>query len=74
MNLDTAKAAGQLTLKVVATVTGCRRLMMLERQHDGIEMIRNAGKYPRRRPTARSSAYRILDDAKVSASKAQAQC
>lgn len=60
MNLDTGTATGQLMLNVLGSVAEFERAMMLERQREGIDKARQAGKYKGRKPTARAKADEVL--------------
>ena len=54
--VDTAGATGRLILNVFAAMAQFEREMMLERQREGIEKARAAGKYKGRKPTAQAKA------------------
>ena len=60
MNLDTSTATGKLMLNVLGSVAEFERSMMLERQREGIEKARQAGKYKGRQPTARAKSKEVL--------------
>ena len=60
MNLDTSTATGKLMLNVLGSVAEFERSMMLERQREGIEKARQAGKYRGRKPTARAKSEEVL--------------
>jgi len=50
MNLDTSTSTGRLMLNVIASIAQFEREIMLERQREGIEKARQAGKYKGRKP------------------------
>jgi DNA invertase Pin-like site-specific DNA recombinase len=54
--VDTRGATGRLILNVFAAFAQFEREMMLERQREGIEKAKLAGKYKGRKPTARAKA------------------
>src|SRR5207249_638981 len=54
--VDTRGATGRLILNVFAAFAQFEREMMLERQREGIEKAKAAGKYRGRKPTARAKA------------------
>jgi DNA invertase Pin-like site-specific DNA recombinase len=54
MGLDTSTANGRLMMNVLGSVAQFEREIMLERQREGIEKARAAGKYKGRAPTARA--------------------
>ena len=53
MNLDTTTATGKLMLSLLGSVAEFEREIMLERQREGIQKARHAGKLFGRKPTAR---------------------
>jgi DNA invertase Pin-like site-specific DNA recombinase len=61
MQLDTASATGQLMVNVIGAVAQFERQMMLERQREGIEAAKRAGRYVGRQPTAQRKAAAIAD-------------
>lgn len=61
MGLDTASATGKLMLDVLGSVAEFERSMMLERQREGINRAKAAGKYTGRQPTARAKAAEIRE-------------
>lgn len=61
MNLDTSTATGRLMLQVLGSVAEFERALMLERQREGIEKAKKAGKYKGRKPTARQKRVEVLD-------------
>ncbi|MBW4985722.1 recombinase family protein [Mameliella sp. CS4] len=52
LGLDTTTATGKLMLNVLGSVAQFEREMMLERQREGIQKAKKAGKYRGRAPTA----------------------
>jgi len=54
--VDTKSATGKLILTIFAGFAQFEREMMLERQREGIEKAKAAGKYRGRKPTARAKA------------------
>jgi len=56
MNLDTTTATGKLMLSLLGSVAEFEREIMLERQREGIQKARHAGKQFGRKPTARHKA------------------
>jgi DNA invertase Pin-like site-specific DNA recombinase len=54
--VDTRGATGRLILNVFAAFAQFEREMMLERQREGIQKAKAAGKYRGRKPTARAKA------------------
>lgn len=52
MNLDTHTPTGKLMLNVIGSVAQFEREIMLERQREGIQKAKLAGKYTGRKPTA----------------------
>jgi DNA invertase Pin-like site-specific DNA recombinase len=59
LGLDTATATGKLMLTVIGAIAAFEREMMLERQREGIEAARAAGKYRGRAPTVRRQLAEI---------------
>lgn len=59
MQLDTKTATGKLIMNVLGSVAEWERCMMLERQREGIEKAKLAGKYKGRAPTARAKADEV---------------
>jgi DNA invertase Pin-like site-specific DNA recombinase len=60
LGIDTGNATGKLVLTVLAGIAEFEREIMLERQREGIEKARRAGKYKGRKPTARAKADDVL--------------
>jgi len=65
MSLDTGTATGKLMLNVLGSVAEFERAMMLERQREGIEKARLAGKYKGRKPTARAKSKEVVERLKA---------
>lgn len=59
MGVDTTTPTGRLMVNVLASVAQFEREMMLERQREGVEKAKAAGKYKGRKPTARAKADEI---------------
>ena len=57
--LDTSTSTGRLSFNVIAAVAQFEREIMLERQREGIQRARLAGKYKGRAPTARAKAQQV---------------
>lgn len=57
--LDTRNPTSKMTLTVLAAVATWEREIMLERQREGIEAAKVAGKYKGRAPTARRKAEQV---------------
>jgi DNA invertase Pin-like site-specific DNA recombinase len=57
--LDTSTSTGRLSFNVIASVAQFEREIMLERQHEGIQRAKVAGKYKGRQPTARAKAGEV---------------
>ena len=60
-DIDTSTATGKLMITVLGAIATFEREMMLERQKEGIEKAKTAGKYKGRKPTARMKAPAIRD-------------
>jgi DNA invertase Pin-like site-specific DNA recombinase len=60
MNLDTATPTGKLMLNVLGSVAQFEREMMLERQREGVDKAKAAGKYKGRAPTALAKSAAVL--------------
>lgn len=54
--VDTSTATGKLMLNMMSAVAQFEREMMLERQKEGIQKAKEAGKYTGRKPTAMAKA------------------
>ncbi|MBK5937639.1 recombinase family protein [Halorhodospira halophila] len=61
LGIDTGNATGKLVLTVLGGIAEFEREIMLERQREGIEKARRAGKYKGRKPTARARADEVLE-------------
>jgi DNA invertase Pin-like site-specific DNA recombinase len=57
--LDTSTSTGRLSFNVIAAVAQFEREIMLERQREGIQRAKLAGKYKGRAPTARAKANEV---------------
>jgi DNA invertase Pin-like site-specific DNA recombinase len=60
MDLDTSTATGKLMLTVLSGVAAFEREIMLERQREGIQKAKAAGKYVGRQPTARKKSDDVV--------------
>ena len=60
-SLDTSTSTGRLSSNVIASVAQFEREIMLERQREGIQRARLAGKYKGRKPTARAKSEEVLE-------------
>jgi DNA invertase Pin-like site-specific DNA recombinase len=60
MGVDTNTPTGRLMVNVLASVAQFEREMMLERQREGVEKAKTAGKYKGRKPTAKAKAAEIM--------------
>jgi DNA invertase Pin-like site-specific DNA recombinase len=61
INLDTSTPTGKLMLSMLAAIGQFEREMMLERQREGVEIAKKAGKYTGRKPTARAQTDKVLE-------------
>lgn len=61
INLDTDTPTGKLMLTMLGAIATFEREMMLERQAEGIEKAKAAGRYKGRAPTARRRQAEILE-------------
>jgi DNA invertase Pin-like site-specific DNA recombinase len=59
-SLDTSTSTGRLSFNVIASVAQFEREIMLERQREGIQRAKLAGKYKGRKPTARAKSEEVL--------------
>lgn len=59
LNVDTATATGRLLLTMIGAVAEFERRLMLERQKEGVQKAKLAGKYKGRAPTARRKSTEI---------------
>ena len=60
INLDTATPTGKLMLTMLGAIAEFERELMLERQREGIERAKSAGKYKGRKPIAREKHQEII--------------
>jgi len=60
INLDTATPTGKLMLTMLAAIAQFERELMLERQKEGIQKAKTAGKYKGRKPIAREKRQEII--------------
>jgi DNA invertase Pin-like site-specific DNA recombinase len=60
-SLDTSTSTGRLSFNVIASVAQFEREIMLERQREGIQRAKLAGKYKGRAPTARRKAAEVQE-------------
>ena len=59
MDVDTSTPTGRLLLTMLGAVAEFERMIMLERQREGIAKARDAGRYRGRVPTARRQAEEV---------------
>jgi DNA invertase Pin-like site-specific DNA recombinase len=71
MGVDTSTPTGRLFLNIVGSIAEFEREIMLERQRDGIDAAKAAGKFTGRQPTARRRAAEIQRLAAAGMSKPQ---
>jgi DNA invertase Pin-like site-specific DNA recombinase len=57
--IDTSTAMGEFALKIMGAVAQFERLLMLERQLEGIAKAKAEGKYKGRKPTARAKTDQV---------------
>jgi DNA invertase Pin-like site-specific DNA recombinase len=60
IGLDTTNPTGRLMLVMLGAIAEFERELMLERQKDGVQAAKAAGKYHGRQPTARAKSAQIL--------------
>jgi DNA invertase Pin-like site-specific DNA recombinase len=60
-SLDTSTSTGRLSFNVIASVAQFEREIMLERQREGIQRAKRAGKYKGRTPTARRKSNHVRE-------------
>ena len=60
-DIDTTTSTGKLMLTMLGAIATFEREIMLERQRDGIELAKQAGKYKGRKATTRSRAAEVLE-------------
>lgn len=61
INLDTSTPNGKLMLTMLGAIAEFERELMLERQREGIERAKLAGKYKGRKATARAKADQVIE-------------
>lgn len=61
INLDTSDPTGKLMLSMLAAIGQFEREMMLERQREGVEIAKKAGKYTGRKATAKAQGGKVLE-------------
>lgn len=61
INLDTSTPTGKLMLSMLAAIGQFEREMMLERQREGVEIAKKAGKYTGRKATAKAQAGKVME-------------
>ncbi len=61
INLDTSTPTGKLMLSMLAAIAEFERGMMLERQREGVEIAKKAGKYTGRKATAQAQAPQVVE-------------
>lgn len=61
INLDSSTPTGRLMVVMLAAIATFERELMLERQRDGIERAKQAGRYKGRAPTARRRQAEIVE-------------
>jgi len=59
--IDTTTSNGRLMLTMLGAIATFEREIMLERQRDGIEIAKAAGKYKGRKATAKAKAREVLE-------------
>jgi DNA invertase Pin-like site-specific DNA recombinase len=72
INLDTKSPTGQLMLTMLAAIAEFERVIMLERQREGIDVAKEDGKYKGRKPIGDTKLQQVqtLVEGGVSVSKA----
>ncbi|MFC2969476.1 recombinase family protein [Acidimangrovimonas pyrenivorans] len=60
LDMDTSTPTGTLLLNMLGSVAQFEREMMLERQREGIQKAKEAGKYKGRKPTVRAQSDEVL--------------
>jgi DNA invertase Pin-like site-specific DNA recombinase len=60
MGVDTATPTGKLVVNVLGAIGQFEREIMLERQREGVQRAKRAGKYKGRAPTARAKSAEIV--------------
>jgi DNA invertase Pin-like site-specific DNA recombinase len=61
ISLDTSTPTGKLMLSMLAAIGQFEREMMLERQREGVEIAKRAGKYTGRKATAQAQAGKVME-------------
>jgi DNA invertase Pin-like site-specific DNA recombinase len=61
ISLDTSTPTGKLMLSMLAAIGQFEREMMLERQREGVEIAKKAGKYTGRKATAQAQAGKVME-------------
>lgn len=61
ISLDTSTPTGKLMLSMLAAIGQFEREMMLERQREGVEIAKKAGKYTGRKATAKAQAGKVME-------------
>jgi DNA invertase Pin-like site-specific DNA recombinase len=61
INLDTSTATGKMMLTIIAAVATFEREIMLERQKEGIQAAKEAGKYKGRKATAQAKSTEVRE-------------
>jgi len=61
IQLDTESPTGKLMLTLLGAIAEFERSLMLERQREGIEKAKAAGKYKGRKPTAQAKSQEIIE-------------
>jgi len=61
IDLDTNTATGKMMLTMLSSISEFEREIMLERQLEGINKAKEAGKYLGRKPTARAKSTEVLE-------------
>jgi DNA invertase Pin-like site-specific DNA recombinase len=61
INLDTSTPTGKLMLTMLGAIAEVERSLMLERQREGVEKAKRAGRYKGRKPTAKEKAPQVQE-------------
>ena len=61
INLDTSTPTGKLMLTMLGAIAEFERSLMLERQKEGIEKAKRAGRYKGRKPTAKEKTPQVQE-------------
>ena len=70
LNIDTATPTGKLMMNLMGSIAEFERDMMLERQREGIQKAKQAGRYKGRVPTAMAKSDQIIQLFKDGVTKA----